>query len=235
MEQTGASAVDILGTLKKLQDQSRVLYTDYLSLMGLVPLYEHLALAGQKEELERRITSREESGHYFRQLLSEVRESYGVDLAKQLNELFGKQTDQFKETMNSLIDMYKKNSSVTKDSRSDLAKQFSEVLNKQGEQFKKLFEKYIEQSRKDSSETKEEQRVEAVNQINALISQQAEQLRKMMDDFIDSYKKDFSEAREAYRMEMAKQFNDLMDKQSEQVQKLIDSFAERQPEQVATL
>lgn len=235
MEQTSAGAVDVLRSWKKTQEQFSVFYREYVSLMGLVPLEDHLAVVRQKEDLERRITSREESGHYFRQILSEVREVQGLDLAKQLNELFGKQTEQFKKTMNSFIDMYKKDSSGAKDNRLDIAKQFNDVLSKQGEQFKNLFDNFIEQSRKHSSETKEDYQVETAKQLNELIGKQAEQLRKLMDDFIDMYKKDSIEAREAYRLEMAGQFNDLMDKQNEQVQKLIDSLVERRSEEVASM
>lgn len=234
MEQAGAGAVDVLGTWRKAQEQFRIFYRDYMGLIGLVPLSDHLAVVRQKEEMERRLASREESGHYFRQLLSEMRETYGLDLAKQLNELFGQQTEQFRKTMNSFIDMYKKDSSGAKDDRLDITKQFSDALSKQGEQLKKLFDKFIEQSRKQSSDAKESHQIELGKQLSELIDKQAGQLQKMMDEFIALYRKDLSEAREEYRSEIARQFNNLMDKQNEQVQKLIDSFVERRSEEVAS-
>jgi hypothetical protein len=81
-------------------------FRDYLSLFGVVPREEHLALVKKYEELRQKVAAQEETIKHLRMLLEEK----GFDQSKVISgiqELMLEQGDQFRKLMESFSDLYK--------------------------------------------------------------------------------------------------------------------------------
>jgi len=98
-------SLDDSGTRQKAQADFQESFKDYLSLFGVVPKEEHLALVKKYEELRQRVTDLEETNRHLRLLL----EDKGFDQSKVitgLQELMVEQGEQFRKLMESFTGLY---------------------------------------------------------------------------------------------------------------------------------
>ena len=87
-------------------------FKDYLSLLGVVPREEHLALVKKYEELKEKSAAQEETIGHLRMLLEEK----GVDQAKVISgfeKMIAEQGEQFRELMQSFSEFYKTDKNQT--------------------------------------------------------------------------------------------------------------------------
>ena len=99
---------------KAAQDFSRS-FKDYLTLFGVVPKEEHLALVKKYEELKGKVASQEETIKHLRTLLSQKMLDQG-EVVKEFQTLAQEQATQFQELMKSFTKAFKvsKGSKATK-------------------------------------------------------------------------------------------------------------------------
>ncbi len=77
-------------------------FKDYLTMLGVVPRDEHLALVKKYEELKEKVASQEETIRHLRMLLSQAKmEEEHEELTNQFEELAKKQGEQFQKLMES--------------------------------------------------------------------------------------------------------------------------------------
>ncbi len=87
-------------------------FKDYLSLLGVVPREEHVALVKKYEELKEKSAAQEETIGHLRMLLEEK----GVDQAKVMSgfeKMIAEQGEQFRELMQSFSEFYKTDKNQT--------------------------------------------------------------------------------------------------------------------------
>ena len=87
-------------------------FKDYLSLLGVVPREEHVALVKKYEELKEKSAAQEETIGHLRMLLEEK----GVDQAKVISgfeKMIAEQGEQFRELMQSFSEFYKTDKNQT--------------------------------------------------------------------------------------------------------------------------
>ena len=85
---------------------------EYLSLLGVVPKEEHVALVNRYEELKERYAAQEETIGHLRMLMEEK----GVDQAKVISgfeKMIADQGEQFRELMKTFSDFYKTDKNQT--------------------------------------------------------------------------------------------------------------------------
>jgi BMFP domain-containing protein YqiC len=90
----------------KAEADFRQSFQDYLSLLGLVPREEHLALVKKYEQLKEKLVAQEETIRHLKMLLEEK----GIDQAKVMSDfekLIAEQGEQFRELMKSYSELYK--------------------------------------------------------------------------------------------------------------------------------
>lgn len=91
---------------KKAEADFQKSLKDYLSLLGVVPKDEHVALVKKYEELKEKSAAQEETIRHLRMLLEEK----GVDQAKVIGgfeKMIAEQGEQFRELMKSFSEFYK--------------------------------------------------------------------------------------------------------------------------------
>jgi uncharacterized coiled-coil protein SlyX len=96
---------DDSSTREKAQADFQKSFNEYLSLFGVVPREEHLALVKKYEELRQRVAAQEETIRHLRMLMEEK----GFDQSKLisgLQELMVEQGEQFRRLMASFSDLY---------------------------------------------------------------------------------------------------------------------------------
>ena len=96
---------DDSSTQEKAQADFQKSFNDYLSLFGVVPKEEHLALVKKYQELRQRVAAQEETIGHLRMLLEEK----GFDQSKVisgLQKLMLEQSEQFRKLMESFSGLY---------------------------------------------------------------------------------------------------------------------------------
>lgn len=94
---------------KKASEDFQKSFKDYLRLMGLVSKDEHLALVKQYEALKEKVAIQEETIKHLRMLLEEKYSKPQEDLAKGLQTLIEKQTQQFRQTIETFGQSFSEN------------------------------------------------------------------------------------------------------------------------------
>ena len=84
---------------KKASEDFQKSFKDYLRLMGLVSKDEHLALVEKYETLKEKVAVQEETIKHLRMLLEEKHDTSQADLAQEFQTLIEKQTQQFRQTI----------------------------------------------------------------------------------------------------------------------------------------
>ena len=95
-------------TWKRASENFQKSFRDYLSLMGVVPKEEHLALVKKYEELKEKIDAQEETIKNLRVLLEEKKGETQGELVKGFQEIIEKQSEQFQEAMETFGRFFKK-------------------------------------------------------------------------------------------------------------------------------
>ena len=93
-----STANDML-SWKKASEDFQKSFKDYLRLMGLVSKDEHLALVEKYETLKEKVAVQEETIKHLRMLLEEKHDTSQADLAQEFQTLIEKQTQQFRQTI----------------------------------------------------------------------------------------------------------------------------------------
>jgi DnaJ-domain-containing protein 1 len=83
-------------------------FKDYLALLGVVPLDEHLALVKKYEALKEKADSQEETIKHLRMLFTEGKKEEFEDVSSRFEELAKKQGEQFQKLMESFTQSPKK-------------------------------------------------------------------------------------------------------------------------------
>jgi hypothetical protein len=83
-------------------------FKDYLSLLGVVPRDEYLALVKKYEELKEKVASQEETIKHLRMLLSGVKPEEYQEITGTFEELAKKQGEQFQKLVDSFGQSLKK-------------------------------------------------------------------------------------------------------------------------------
>jgi hypothetical protein len=105
---------DYLKTLEKAQKAFQNSLKDDLSLLGVVPKEEHLALVKKYEELKEEVAAQEETIKHLRILLTEK----GIDQGEVIigfQELVKKQSDQFQKLMGGMAQFFQKSFPTAKE------------------------------------------------------------------------------------------------------------------------
>jgi hypothetical protein len=76
-------------------------FKDYLALLGVVPLDEHLALVRKYEELKEKVASQEETIKHLRLLFAEGKKEEFQEVSGRFEELAKKQGEQLQKLMES--------------------------------------------------------------------------------------------------------------------------------------
>ena len=108
LEHMGKDSPDYMATWKKASEDFIKSFKEYLSLMGVVPKEEHLALVKKYEELKEKVASQEETIKHLRMLLGEKMAGTQGDVVKGFQEIIEKQSKEFQETMETFDRFFKK-------------------------------------------------------------------------------------------------------------------------------
>ena len=108
LEHMGKDSPDYMATWKKASEDFIKSFKEYLSLMGVVPKEEHLALVKKYEELKEKVASQEETIKHLRMLLGEKMAGAQGDVVKGFQEIIEKQSKEFQETMETFDRFFKK-------------------------------------------------------------------------------------------------------------------------------
>jgi len=154
LAQTGEGDIDYLRMWNKAQEEIKSSFRDYLNLLGLTPRDESVAVAKRCEELERIVASQDETSKQMQRMISEIKETYRLEMTSQFADLLEKQSEQHHQLMNSLTELFRKGFSEAKEACShELASKFDDLLTKQNEQHHQLMNTLTELLRKDSRES----------------------------------------------------------------------------------
>jgi len=107
LEMKPDSSSDVSNLWKQAQEAFQKSAKDYLSLCGVVPLQEHLALVRKYEDLKKKVAAQEETINNLRMLV-EFKATGQEELQKGFQDLIETQTDQFMELMKGLEYLTKK-------------------------------------------------------------------------------------------------------------------------------
>jgi len=107
LDQVAKESPDYFEMWKKAQEDFRKSFTDFLTLFGVVPRDEHLALVKKYEEVKEKAEAQEETVKHLRVLLSQAKTK---ELTSELENLVQKQTEQFQKLVESFGEGFKKNS-----------------------------------------------------------------------------------------------------------------------------
>ena len=108
LEHMGKDSPDYMAKWKKASEDFIKSFKEYLSLMGVVPKEEHLALVKKYEELKEKVASQEETIKHLRMLLGEKMAGTQGDVVKGFQEIIEKQSKEFQETMETFDRFFKK-------------------------------------------------------------------------------------------------------------------------------
>jgi hypothetical protein len=86
-------------------------FKDYLALLGVVPLDEHLALVNKYETLKEKAASQEETIKHLRMLFAEGKKEEFQEVSGRFEELAKKQGEQFQKLIESFAQSTKKTDS----------------------------------------------------------------------------------------------------------------------------
>ena len=108
LEETSAGSADSVSTWKKAQEDFMKSMKDYLNLLGVVPLEEHMALVRKYEDLKEKVASQEETIRHLKMLLSESQGLNAAQVTQHFDELIKKQSDQFQNLMDGFNRLFQK-------------------------------------------------------------------------------------------------------------------------------
>ena len=111
LEGVSKESSDYLKMWSGAQEDFKKSFKDYLALLGVVPRDEYMALVKKYEELKEKCESLEETVRHLRMLLSEAKIEEYHNVAGHFEELVKKQGDQFQKVMDSLSQMFQKDTS----------------------------------------------------------------------------------------------------------------------------
>ena len=111
LEGVSKESSDYLKMWSGAQEDFKKSFKDYLALLGVVPRDEYMALVKKYEELKKKCESQEETVRHLRMLLSEAKIEEYQNVAGHFEELVKKQGDQFQKVMDSLSQMFQKDTS----------------------------------------------------------------------------------------------------------------------------
>jgi uncharacterized coiled-coil protein SlyX len=109
MDQLDEGSAEYVKIMEQAQAAFWESFQSYLSLFGVVPKEEHLALVKRYEELKEKIAAHEETIKHLRMLLDEKLFDQNA-VVKGLQDLVKEQTDRFQELMTSSAQFLKKES-----------------------------------------------------------------------------------------------------------------------------
>lgn len=109
LDRLAKGSPDYLKMREKAQEAFQNSFKDYLSLFGVVPKEEHLALVKKYEELNEKVAAQEETIKHLRILLGEKVFDPG-EVVTGFQELMKKQSDQFQQLMESISQSFQKKS-----------------------------------------------------------------------------------------------------------------------------
>jgi hypothetical protein len=106
LDRLNEASPDYFKLWKKAEADYRESFKSYLSLFGVVPKDEHLALVKKYEELKEKAASQEETIKHLRMLMAEKVVDQG-EAIKGFQDLMSQQTAQFRELTNSFAKAFK--------------------------------------------------------------------------------------------------------------------------------
>jgi len=107
LDQVAKESPDYFEMWKTAQEDFRKSFTDFLTLFGVVPRDDHLALVKKYEELKEKAAAQEETIKHLRVLLSQAKTQ---EATSELENLVQKQTEQFQKLVESFGESFKKSS-----------------------------------------------------------------------------------------------------------------------------
>lgn len=108
LEGTSAGSADSVSAWKKAQEDFTKSMKDYMNLLGVVPLEEHIALVRKYEDLKEKVASQEETIRHLKMLLSESQGAHTAQVTQHFDELIKKQSDQFQNLMDGFNRLFQK-------------------------------------------------------------------------------------------------------------------------------
>lgn len=108
LEETSTGSADAVNAWKKAQEDFMKNMKDYLNLLGVVPLEEHIALVRKYEDLKEKVASQEETIRHLKMLLSESQGANTAAVTQHFDELIRKQSDQFQNLMDGFNRLFQK-------------------------------------------------------------------------------------------------------------------------------
>jgi hypothetical protein len=115
-------SADSVSAWKKAQEDFMKSMKDYLNLLGVVPLEEHIALVKKYEDLKEKVASQEETIRHLKMLLSESQGAHTAEVTQHFDELIRKQSDQFQNLMEGFNRLFQKEQ-TSQESTSDRSRQ----------------------------------------------------------------------------------------------------------------